>query len=310
MQMRREIVVGTRGSKLALIQAESVVTKIRGLAPHLKVVISKIVTRGDRDRHIQLDHMEDIGVFVKELEETLLSGRIDVAVHSLKDMPTQIPQGLCLAAVTERLDPRDVLISGEQKLAELASGSRIGTGSLRRAVQLSVCRPDLEVCSIRGNVDTRLRKVAEGEFAGVILAAAAMQRLGWENKISEYLPIEHFLPSVGQGALAIEARSDDQEVVELLALLNHVPTWQSITAERAFLEALGGGCRAPITALGTMEYGTLRLGGMVADVGTRKIIRASAMDSTLSAQELGVRLAQKLLAMGADEFIAVGKGTE
>jgi len=310
MQMRREIVVGTRGSKLALIQAESVVTKIRGLAPHLKVVISKIVTRGDRDRHIQLDHMEDIGVFVKELEETLLSGRIDVAVHSLKDMPTQIPQRLCLAAVTERLDPRDVLISGEQKLAELASGSRIGTGSLRRAVQLSVCRPDLEVCSIRGNVDTRLRKVAEGEFAGVILAAAAMQRLGWENKISEYLPIEHFLPSVGQGALAIEARSDDQEVVELLASLNHVPTWQSITAERAFLEALGGGCRAPITALGTMKYGTLQLEGMVADVGTRKIIRASAMDSTLSAQELGVRLAQKLLAMGADEFIAVGKGTE
>lgn len=308
--MRREIVVGTRGSKLALIQAESVVTKIRGLAPHLKVVISKIVTRGDRDRHIQLDHMEDIGVFVKELEETLLSGRIDVAVHSLKDMPTQIPQGLCLAAVTERLDPRDVLISGEQKLAELASGSRIGTGSLRRAVQLSVCRPDLEVCSIRGNVDTRLRKVAEGEFAGVILAAAAMQRLGWENKISEYLPIEHFLPSVGQGALAIEARSDDQEVAELLAPLNHVPTWQSITAERAFLEALGGGCRAPITALGTMKYGTLQLGGMVADVGTRKIIRASAMDSTLSAQELGVRLAQKLLAMGADEFIAGGKGTE
>ena len=308
--MRREIVVGTRGSKLALIQAESVVTKIRGLAPHLKVVISKIVTRGDRDRHIQLDHMEDIGVFVKELEETLLSGRIDVAVHSLKDMPTRIPQGLCLAAVTERLDPRDVLISGEQKLAELASGSRIGTGSLRRAVQLSVCRPDLEVCSIRGNVDTRLRKVAEGEFAGVILAAAAMQRLGWENKISEYLPIEHFLPSVGQGALAIEARSDDQEIAELLAPLNHVPTWQSITAERAFLEALGGGCRAPITALGTMKYGTLQLGGMVADVGTRKIIRASAMDSTLSAQELGARLAQKLLAMGADEFIAGGKGTE
>ncbi len=310
MQMRREIVVGTRGSKLALIQAESVVTEIRGLAPHLKVVISKIVTRGDRDRHIQLDHMEGIGVFVKELEETLLSGRIDVAVHSLKDMPTQIPQGLCLAAVAERLDPRDVLISGEQKLAELASGSRIGTGSLRRAVQLSVCRPDLEVCSIRGNVNTRLRKVAEGEFAGVILAAAAMQRLGWENKISEYLPLEHFLPSVGQGALAIEARSDDQEVAELLAPLNHMPTWQSITAERAFLEALGGGCRAPIAALGTVKNGTLQLGGMVADVGTRKIIRASAKDSTLSAQELGARLAQKLLAMGADEFIAGGKGTE
>ena len=307
--MRRTIVVGTRGSKLALIQAESVVTKIREVAPRLEVAISKITTKGDRNRHVQLDHMEGIGVFVKELEETLLSGRIDVAVHSLKDMPTQIPQGLCLAAVTERLDPRDVLISGGQKLAELAAGSRVGTGSLRRAVQLGACRPDLEVCGIRGNVDTRLRKVTEGEFAGVILAAAAMQRLGWEDKISEYLPLEHFLPAVGQGALAIEARSDDREVAELLAPLNHVPTWQSVTAERAFLEALGGGCRAPIAALGTMKNGTLQLEGMVADVGTRKIIRASAKDSTLSPQELGARLAQKILAMGADKFIAEAKGT-
>jgi len=304
MQLRRKVIVGTRGSKLALIQAESVVTKIREVAPRLEVAISKITTKGDRDRHIQLDHMEGIGVFVKELEEALFSRRIDVAVHSLKDMPTQIPQGLCLAAVTERLDPRDVLISGGQKLAELAAGSRIGTGSLRRAVQLGACRPDLEVCSIRGNVDTRLRKVAEGEFAGVILAAAAMQRLGWENKISEYLPTEHFLPAVGQGALAIEIRSDDKEIAELLAALNHVPTWQSITAERAFLEALGGGCRAPIAALGTVEGSTLKLNGMVADVETRKIIHASLADSALSPLELGTRLAQKLLAMGADKFIA------
>ncbi len=306
--MKKRIIVGTRGSKLALIQAESVVDKIREVSPRLEVTICKITTKGDRNHNTQLDHMEGIGVFVKELEESLFSGKIDVAVHSLKDMPTQIPHGLCLTAVTERLDPRDVLISGGQKLAELASGSRIGTGSLRRAVQLGACRPDLKVCSIRGNVDTRLRKVAEGEFAGVILAAAAMQRLGWENKISEYLPLEHFLPSVGQGALAIEARSDDQEVTELLAPLNHVPTWQSITAERAFLEALGGGCRAPIAALGAVENGTLQLEGMVADVGTRKIIRASAKDSTLSPQELGARLAQKLLAMGADEFIAEAKG--
>jgi len=302
--MRRTIVVGTRGSKLALIQAESVVTKIREVSPRLEVTICKITTKGDRNHNIQLDHMEGIGVFVKELEEALSSGRIDVAVHSLKDMPTQIPQGLCLTTVTERLDPRDVLISGGQKLTELASGSRIGTGSLRRAVQLGACRPDLEVCSIRGNVDTRLRKVAEGEFAGVILAAAAMQRLGWENKISEYLPLEHFLPSVGQGALAIEVRSDDQEITELLAPLNHVPTWQSITAERAFLEALGGGCRAPIAALGTVEGSTLKLNGMVADVSTKRMICASLADRALSPRELGTRLAQKLLAMGADKFIA------
>ena len=305
--MRRRIIVGTRGSKLALIQAESVLTKIRELAPRFEVAISKITTKGDRSIHVQLDHMEGIGVFVKELEEALLSGRIDLAVHSLKDMPTQIPQGLCLTAVTERLDPRDVLISRGEKLAELTAGSRIGTGSLRRSVQLSACLPDLEACGIRGNVDTRLRKVAEGEFAGVILAAAAMRRLGWEEKISEYLPLEHFLPAVGQGALAVEARSDAQELTELVAPLNHVPTCQGVTAERAFLEALGGGCRAPIAALGTVKDGALKLEGMVAGVRTRRIIRTSVEDSALSPEELGVRLAQKLLAMGADEFIAEAK---
>lgn len=308
MKLRRKVIVGTRGSKLALIQAESVVAKIREVSPGLEVTICEITTKGDRNHNIQLDHMEGIGVFVKELEEALLGGRIDVAVHSLKDMPNQIPRGLCLVAVTERLDPRDVLISGGQKLAELASGSRIGTGSLRRAVQIGTCRPDLKVCGIRGNVDTRLRKVAEGEFAGVILAAAAMQRLGWENKISEYLPLEHFLPAVGQGTLAIEARSDDREVAELLAPLNHVPTWQSITAERTFLETLGGGCRAPIAALGTIKDDKLKLEGMVADVKTRKTIHASVEDSALSPQELGALLAQKLLVMGADEFIAGAKG--
>jgi len=306
--MRRTIVVGTRSSKLALIQAESVVTKIKELEPYLEVAISKIITGADRNHHIQLDHMAGIGVFVKELEETLLSGRIDLAVHSLKDMPTQIPEGLSLAAVTERLDPRDVLISRGQKLAELTAGSRIGTGSLRRIVQLSTCRPDLEVCSIRGNVDTRLSKVTEGEFAGVILAAAGMQRLGWEQKISEYLPVEHFLPAVGQGALAIEIRSDDREAIELLAALNHVPTWQSIIAERAFLKSLGGGCRAPIAALGTVKNNILKLKGMVADVRTRRIIHASVEDSSLSPEEQGAQLAQELLAMGADEFIAEVKG--
>ncbi len=306
--MRRKIIVGTRGSKLALIQAESVVTRIREVAPRLQVTISKIVTKGDRNRHVQLDRMAGVGVFVKELEEALLSGQIDLAAHSLKDVPTQIHQGLCLASVTERLDPRDVLVSRGEKLAGIAAGSRIGTGSLRRVVQLSACRPDLEVCSIRGNVDTRLRKVAEGEFVGVILAAAAMQRLGWEEKISEYLPPEHFLPAVGQGALVVEARLDDTEVAELIAPLNHLPTWQCVTAERAFLKSLGGGCRAPIAALGTVKNGTLQLEGMVADIRTRKMIHASVEDSALSPEQLGARLAQKLRGMGADEFIAEAKG--
>ncbi len=302
--MRGKVVVGSRGSRLALIQAASVVAKIREVNPDIEVVTSKIVTRGDRDHHVQLDHPTGIGIFVKELEDALLGGHIDVAVHSLKDMPTQIPPGLCLAAVMERLDPRDVLISGGQKLSELASGSRIGTDSLRRAAQLNLCRPDLEVCNIRGNVDTRLRKVADGEYDGAILAAAALKRLGWEDRITEYLPVEHFLPAVGQGALGLEIRADDVEMAEIAASLNHVPTWQSITAERVFLSALGGGCRAPIAALGSVKNSDLKLEGMVADVSEGKSLRASIEGNASAMEELGEQLAQQMLNMGADRFIA------
>ena len=179
---RRIVVVGSRGSKLALIQAESVVAMIRETSSDIEVSIKQVVTEGDRKRHVPLEHMDGIGFFVKELEEALLDGRIDLAVHSLKDMPTQIPSGLCLAAVTERLDPRDILVSRGESLAELAPGARIGTGSPRRAGPLNACRPDLEAISIRGNVDTRMRKVASGEYDGVILAAAALKRLGWSSR--------------------------------------------------------------------------------------------------------------------------------
>jgi hydroxymethylbilane synthase len=210
---------------------------------------------------------------------------------------------LCLLAVTERLDPSDVLVSKSGRLNELASGARIGTGSLRRAAQLTRYRPDLEVCSIRGNVDTRLRKVASGEFDGVILAAAAMLRLGWQDKISEYLPLEHFVPAVGQGTLVIETRLGDEEIAGLISPLNHRPTWQSITAERAFLSALGGGCRAPIAALGTVNSDTLKLEGMVADASGKKMLRAVEEGSTIFPEELGIRLAQRMQRMGAAELI-------
>ncbi|MFH1646496.1 MAG: hydroxymethylbilane synthase [Chloroflexota bacterium] len=307
--MSRRIVIGSRGSQLALVQAESVAAGIREKNPGIEVGISRIVTRGDRERRIPLDRMAGIGVFVKELEEALLDGRIDLAVHSLKDMPAEIPAGLRLAAVIERADPRDVLVSRGEKLAELASGARIGTGSLRRAVQLGAYRPDLEACGIRGNVDTRLRKVADGEFDGIILAAAALQRLGRENRISEYLPVEHFLPAVGQGALAMETRQDDKEIIEIVVTLNHLPTWQSISGERAFLRTLGGGCRAPIAALGVVKGATLELDGMVADVRGKKILRRSEKGSAAAAGEVGTRLAQKLLGMGAAKFIdEAGKG--
>ena len=303
MRVRTKIVVGTRGSKLALIQAESVVVKIREVNPDLEVGISKIVTKGDRNRHTRLDQIRGIGIFVKELEEALLDDRIDLAVHSLKDMPTEIPQGLCLAAVTQRLDPRDVLVASAGRLDELVAGSRIGTGSLRRSVQLASYRPDLEVCSIRGNIDTRLRKVYSGEVDGVIVAAAAMRRLGLADKISEYLPLQHFLPAVGQGALAIETRLGDEEIAELASSINHLTTWQSINAERAFLSALGGGCRAPIAALGFVSDTVLKIKGMVADVSGKKILHALEEGNVMSPEEVGMRLAQKMMAMGASEFI-------
>ena len=302
--MKRKIVVGSRGSKLALIQAESVVAKIRKANPSLEVNISQIVTKGDRNRQTRFDQMDGVGVFVKELEEALLDGRIDLAVHSLKDMPTEIPQGLHLAAVTERLDPRDVLVSRAGRLDELPAGSRIGTGSFRRRVQLTTYRPDLEVCHIRGNVNTRLDKVSRGEFDGVILAAAALIRLGWQDKISEYLPLKHFLPAVGQGALAVETRLDDTEVAELISSTNHLPSWQSVTAERAFLSAMGGGCRTPIAALGIVNGDTLKLEGMVADIEGKKVLYASEDGDAMSLEEVGVRLAQKLLGMGASDFVA------
>ena len=308
--MSRRIVIGSRGSKLALIQTESVVTRIRETNPDIEVSISQIVTKGDRNRHVQLDSMADIGIFVKELEEALLNGQIDLAVHSLKDMPTEILSGLRLAAVTERLDPRDVLVSMGKRLAELAPGGKIGTGSLRRAIQLNACRPDLEACGIRGNVDTRLSKVADGEFDGVILSAAALKRLGCDDRISEYLPIEYFLPSAGQGALAIETRTGDKEVTRIVTPLNNLPAWQCVTAERNFLSTLGGGCRAPIAALGTVNDTILRLNGMASDVRGKKILYSSEEGSNTAPEELGVKLAQKLLDMGADEFIAEARENE
>jgi hydroxymethylbilane synthase len=183
--MRKSVIVGSRSSQLALIQAGSILDQLREANPNLKLSISKIATEGDRSRHLSLDQMAGVGVFVKQLEAALLDGRIDIAVHSLKDMPTETPEGLYLVVVTKRLDPRDVLVSRAGRLAELAPGSKIGTGSIRRTAQLIAYRPDLEVCSLRGNVNTRLRKVFSGELDGVVLAAAALIRLGWQDMITE-----------------------------------------------------------------------------------------------------------------------------
>lgn len=300
--MKPRLVVGTRGSSLAMVQTESVVARIRELNPGLEVNISRIVTAGDRDRQSELDKI-GVAVFVKELEEALLDGRIDLAVHSLKDMPVDLPEGLGLAAVTERLDPRDALVTRASLMA-LPQGARIGTDSLRRAAQLFRLRPDISVSSIRGNVGTRLRKVASGEFDGVVVAAAAMLRLGWPNKITEYLPLEQFLPAVGQGVLGLEARLNDKEALKLVSPLNDAPTWQSVTAERAFLRTLGGGCRAPIAALGTVSGTVLKLEGMVASIDGEDLLRISEEGNVNDPETLGTHLAQRILGMGAGELIA------
>ena len=300
----KKIVIGTRGSKLAMVQAETVAAAIRQLHSDTEICISKITTRGDRESTAKLENIAGLGVFVKELEEALFDGRIDMAVHSLKDMTTEITSELHLAAVTKRVDPRDVFISRGKTLGEMPPGAKIGTGSLRRAIQLKVYRNDLEICSIRGNIDTRMRKVTDGEYDGTILAAAALERLKLKTNTYEYLSKEQFLPAVGQGALAIEVCSNNDEVIRAIAPLNHLPTWRSITAERAFLKALGGGCRAPIAALGIVSDNILRLEGMVGSISRNKLLQSFEEGDAEDANSIGIRLADKLLGMRGDEFIA------
>lgn len=302
--MKPRIAIGTRGSKLALVQAESVLAELKRATPGLEATIVKIATRGDREGDTALDKFAEQGVFVKELEKALIDGKIDMAVHSLKDLPTEIPDGLSLAAATARLDPRDVLVSRAGKLAQLAAGSKIGTGSPRRAVQLQAYRSDFEICEMRGNIDTRMRKVAEGEVDGIVVAAAALVRLGWEDRITEYLPAEHFVPAVGQGTLGIEIRSGDKETAALVARVNHEATWQSVVAERTFLQALGGGCRAPIAALGVVSGDVLKLDGMVASAGGNHILHCSQQGDALAPEKVGAHLAQKMVQMGALDYIA------
>ena len=300
--MRNRVVIGSRGSKLAVIQAESVAMRLKELNSGLEVEIRQIMTEGDHNHNLKLDDTGSTGIFVKALEEELINGGIDLAVHSLKDLPTTLPDQLYLTAVTQRLDPRDTLVAGAP-LRELKTGSRIGTGSRRRSVQLHSLRPDLEACAIRGNVDTRLRKVAAGEIDGIIVATAAMLRLGWVDKITEYLPLESFLPCVGQGTLALEARREDRRIAEIAIPVNHLPTWQAITAERAFLHTLGGGCRAPIAALSTIDNEMLIISGMVADPKGKRILKDTEEGSLADPAKAGISLAGRMLNSGAAGII-------
>jgi hydroxymethylbilane synthase len=295
--------VGTRRSKLALQQCRSVIASLQSIHPGIGFDLVEIATTGDRHRQNPLDVLGGEGVFVRELEQALTDGRIDMAVHSAKDMPTSLTDGLCLSCVPQRVDPSDVLVSRCGGLADLPPGARVGTGSQRRAVQLRAQRSDLEVLGLRGNIDTRLRKVASGEFDSIVLAAAALIRLEMADRIAEYLPHEAFTPAVGQGALGIEVRESDSDIIDLLSPLNHDETWQCVVAEREFLRALGGGCRAPIAANGTVSEGSMYLQGMVADPDGKTILRASCDREVPCGEEVGNELAMRMLDMGANLLV-------
>jgi hydroxymethylbilane synthase len=303
-QAIRELVIGTRGSKLALWQAEWVHARLRELEPGLSVSLKRIKTTGDKILDTPLATIGGKGLFIKEIEDALLRGEIDLAVHSMKDVPTHVPEGLEILAIPERDDPRDVLISrGGIAFDRLGAGSRIGTSSLRRQAQLLHIRPDLRIQMLRGNVDTRLRKLEAGEFEGVILAAAGIQRLGWTDRVTEYLSSDVCLPAIGQGALALEGRASDTFVRDVVARLDHRPTRLAVTAERALLERLEGGCQVPIAAHATISGETLKMTALVASVNGRRLIRDSIQGLAQTAHRLGIELAERLLAQGGDEIL-------
>lgn len=296
----REIVLGTRGSELARWQARWVAGELRRLYPDLRIGERLIRTTGDKMHDVALARLGGKGLFTKELEISLLQGEIDLAVHSLKDMPTSLPEGLALAAVTRREDPRDVYLSRTgMPWAELPAGATIGTSSLRRKAQLMHWRPDVKLIDWRGNLQSRWQKMQEKRVDGIILAAAGVLRMGWKERITEFLAPEICLPAVGQGALAVETRADDVQLLALLQPLNHGPTAAATRAERSFLEALEGGCQIPIGALAVLADQELELQGVVASLDGRQVLRGSVTGPAEQAAEVGRRLADDLLEQGA-----------
>ncbi|MCY4623496.1 MAG: hydroxymethylbilane synthase [Chloroflexi bacterium] len=301
---RERIVVGTRGSPLALAQAERAVDALRAQYPEFDVDVQVVTTTGDASQETPLSEL-GLGVFTKELEAALLDGRIDMAAHSLKDMSATGPEGLAIAAVLEREDPCDVVVSRSgATLAELPLGAVVGTSSPRRAALVRAARPDAVVQDVRGNVGTRIRKMQEGQYDALVLAAAGLVRLGREGEATERLDPLTFIPAVGQGAIALQTRSDDGELLGMLAALEHRATRWEVTAERAFLRAMGGGCRTPMGCFGSVMNEYIRVFGMVAGVGGEPLYRDYVAGEARDAEALGGELAQKLLEQGAAALLA------
>ena len=308
---RRPLIVGTRGSPLALAQTNIVSTSLRARHPDLEVQIVRITTKGDILRDRPLASIGGRGVFVGEIEAALRTGQIDIAVHSAKDLPSRLASDMMIAAYPPRSDPRDVLVSRSGKLHELSPGARVGTSSPRRTCQLRALRADLNVVDVRGNVGTRLGKVAIGEYDALVLAAAGLIRLGREDEATQWLDADQMIPAVGQGALAIETRGDDQTVTMLMSELDDPPTRVAVTAERAFLARLGAGCTAAAGAhatvgsekAGVRSIEVLTVSGMIGSVDGHLVsgVRRGAPEK---AEEIGLRLAEELLAGGGAEFLA------
>jgi hydroxymethylbilane synthase len=304
--MKRCLVIGSRGSKLALWQAEHVQSQLQAIDPNLTVRIEIIKTTGD----IKTDPLTVIGgkgVFTKELEDALLDGRIDLAVHSLKDLPTILPDKLIIAAICEREDPRDALLLRETRpigsLRDLPDEAVVGTSSQRRIAQLKALCPRIIVKDLRGNVDTRLRKLDEGRYDALILASAGLHRLGLSGRINFAIPPTEMLPAVGQGALAIETRRNDEATINAVIKLRHDQTTVACIAERALLRSLGGGCQLPIAAHGFVDEQTLRLEALVASPDGARIVRGAICGIAENANELGATLADKLRSDGAEAIL-------
>lgn len=302
--MKAQIIIGTRGSKLALWQADYVEQRLREEYPGLQVTQKRISTKGDRILDVPLAKIGGKGLFTKELEEEMLSGSIDLAVHSLKDMPAKVPDGLMIAAVTKRLDPGDALVSNRfSSFSELPQGARVGTSSLRRRAQLLCARPDLTMIDLRGNVNTRLRKLDEGEYDAIVLAVAGLKRLGFADRIREVLPQTMVLPAVGQGALAIETRADDKETRDMLAFLRDDETICCAEAERSFLARVEGGCQVPVGVYATAEGDDLKVEAVIASLDGRRSYRGTVNGAKTDAAKLGKGLAEKLLNEGGAKIL-------
>lgn len=298
--------IGTRASQLALWQANWVADRLRELGATVELV--EISTSGDRDQSDSIVEMNQQGVFTKEIQAAVLNGSADLAVHSLKDLPTETVPGLVLAAVPPREDCFDVLVSNTaNSLAELPNGAKIGTGSLRRKAQLRALRGDLKITGIRGNVDTRLRKLADGEYDAIVLATAGLKRLNLAEHIVEVLAPPRMLPAPGQGALGLECHRDAHEIREFVSQLEHVETRAAVDAERAMLALLHAGCSAPVGAWARMERGSLKLDGLVASLDGQNVLRANATGSLNSAMQLGEQVAKDLLQQGAQEIIQAAR---